>query len=59
LFAGKLRSTADFNPGELKDHGYEEDVKSGSESQKNFSFKLARWVLTFNQRTRPSSGSST
>jgi hypothetical protein len=59
LFAGKLRSTADPNPGELKDHGYEEDVKSGSESQKNFSFKLARRVLTFNERIRPSGGSST
>jgi hypothetical protein len=49
---------ADPNSGGLKDHGYEDDAESGSEGQKNFSFKLARWVLTFHKRTRPSCGSS-
>jgi hypothetical protein len=58
MFAGKLRSTADSNSGGLKDDGYEEDAESSSEYQKNFSFKLARWVLTFNRRTRPSCDSS-
>jgi hypothetical protein len=58
LFAGKLRSMADPNSGGLKDHDYEEDVESGSEGQRNLSFKLARWVLTFNRRTHPTSSSS-
>ena len=58
LFAGKLRSTADSNSGGLKDDGYEEDAESGPEYPQNFSFNLARWVLTFHKRTRPSCGSS-
>jgi hypothetical protein len=49
---------ADSISGRLKDHGYEEDAESGSECQKHFSFKRARWVLTFNQRIRPNCGSS-
>src|ERR1700683_2028597 len=49
MFAGKLQSTADHTHGGLKDHKYEEDVEFGSEWQKNFSFKLARWVLTSNR----------
>jgi hypothetical protein len=49
---------ADPNSGGLKDHGYEEDAESGSESQKNSSFKLARWALAFDKRTCPSCSSS-
>jgi hypothetical protein len=49
---------ANPSSGGLKDHGYDEDAESGSECQKKFSFKLARWVLTFNKRTHLSCGSS-
>ena len=44
--------------GGLKDHEDEERVESSSEGQKNLPFKLARQLLTFNERTRPSCGST-